>query len=696
MNTVRLQSLLLAVTRRSDLMLAALLVAVIFMMILPLPLLVVDTLIAMNLGLSAVLLMVAIYLPSPLSLSSFPSLLLITTLFRLSLSISTSRLILIQADAGQIIFTFGNFVIAGNLIVGMVIFMIITIVQFIVITKGTERVAEVGARFTLDAMPGKQMSIDSDMRAGLIDIDEARRRRNVLEKESQLYGSMDGAMKFVKGDAIASLIIVFVNILGGVSIGVLQRGMEAGAALQIYSILTVGDGLISQIPALFISVTAGIIVTRVTQNENSNLGEEIGAQLLGQPRAILIAAVIMVGFALIPGFPSPVFLALGALAGLVGFTLTRKPSAEEPTDAASILTAAAPAGQKPSTRKLTDQEEFAPTVPLILDLAAGLQPHLPLVSLNDELIQVRRALFYDLGVPFPGIHLRFNESLPAESYRILLNEVPVSQGRVRPDWLLVREGGERLAMLDIASEHDKPFLPRIETLWVSMAQKSTLDKIEIPYFEPVRILTFHLSHTLKRYADEFVGIQETRYLLDQMEARMPELVKEVQRVLPVPKIAEILQRLVSEEISIRNLRSILGSLLEWGQKEKDPILLTEYVRGSLKRYITYKHSAGQNILPAYIFEPSVEETVRSGIRQTSAGSYLALDPKVSRKIVDNVKRAAGDFYRRPQRPALITSMDIRRYLRKMIEADLPELPVLSYQELSAEVTVQPIARVNLN
>ncbi|MEI6415347.1 MAG: FHIPEP family type III secretion protein, partial [Pseudomonadota bacterium] len=396
-------------------MLAALLVSVIFMMILPLPLLLIDTLLAMNLGLSALLLMVAVYLPSPLSLSSFPSLLLITTLFRLSLSISTSRLILIQADAGQIIFTFGNFVIAGNLIVGLVIFMIITIVQFIVITKGTERVAEVGARFNLDAMPGKQMSIDSDMRAGLIDMDEARRRRNVLEKESQLYGAMDGAMKFVKGDAIATLIIVFVNILGGVSIGVLQRGMEAGAAMQIYAILTVGDGLISQIPALFISITAGIIVTRVTQEENSNLGAEISAQLMGQPRAITIAAVIMLGFALIPGFPAPVFLTLGVLAGAMAYTLTRKSATtSQTTDTASILTAAAPAGQKPSSRKLTEQEEFAPTLPLILDLAAGLQPHLPLAPLNDELIQVRRALFYDLGVPFPGIHLRFNESLPAE------------------------------------------------------------------------------------------------------------------------------------------------------------------------------------------------------------------------------------------------------------------------------------------
>jgi type III secretion protein V len=696
--SARLQRIVQVATSRNDLILAFFLVAVIFMMILPLPTWLVDALIGINMTLSAILLMVAMYLPSPLSFSSFPSVLLVTTLFRLGISIATTRLILLQGDAGHIINTFGNFVVGGNLVVGLVVFLILTIVQFVVITKGAERVAEVAARFSLDAMPGKQMSIDGDMRAGTIDMEEAKRRRHVVEKESQLYGAMDGAMKFVKGDAIAGLIIVAVNLLGGIVIGTMQRGMTAADAMKTYSVLTIGDGLIAQIPALFIAICAGMIVTRVQSGDGpSNVGKDIGQQVLAQPRALLIAAAVALGMGMIPGMPLPVFLTLAIIIGTIGFVILRSTRrvVNEKTGEVTEVPAMQPAGEVPKKKTDTGSDEFAPTVPLLMDVAAGLQKAFDAEVLNDELLKIRRALYYDLGVPFPGIQLRFNETLTAESYNLLLSEVPVSQGRLRPGYLLVRESVANLDALQIPYEKDRHFLPHIPTLWVSADMRDMMTRAGIAFMDSSQVLTYHLAFVLKKYAADFIGIQETRFLLSSMEGRFPDLVKESTRVLPIQKIAEILQRLVSEDISVRNLRTILEALIEWGQKEKDSVLLTEYVRSTLKRHISHKYSSGQNILPAYMLAPGVEDTVRAAIRQTSAGSYLALDPSVTKQLVDNIKRTVGDLRASAHRPVLLTSMDIRRYMRKMIEQDLYDLPVLSYQELTQEINIQPLARVDL-
>ncbi len=699
MNAIQsaLQRLAVKAANRNDIVLAVMIVAIIFMMILPLPTMVVDILIGLNMTLSAVLLMVAMYLPTPLAFSSFPSVLLVTTLFRLGISIATTRLILLQGDAGHIIDTFGNFVVGGNLVVGLVVFLILTIVQFVVITKGAERVAEVAARFSLDAMPGKQMAIDGDMRAGTIDMDEAKRRRRAVEKESQLYGAMDGAMKFVKGDAIAGLIIVAVNLLGGILIGMLQRGMSAGKAMQTYSILSIGDGLISQIPALFISICAGIIVTRVQSDDGtSNVGKDIGSQILAQPKALIIGGSIALGMALIPGMPSVVFLMLAI--PLIGMGVALRPRRKvdektgEVTEVPALAASDAPT-RKPQRGDGTD--EFVPTVPLILDVADNLRAALKPDELNEELIKIRRALYFDLGVPFPGIQLRFNDRLEADSYHIVLTEVPVAQGVLRIDRVLVRESSDKLSALGVAYEKDRPFLPGVETLWVPGSLAELLTRAGMSYMNPTQILTFHLATILRKYSAEFIGVQETRFLLSAMEQRFPDLVKEATRVMPTQKIGEILQRLVSEDISIRNLRAILESLVEWGQKEKDSVLLTEYVRGALKRQISFKYSSGQNMLPAYLLAPRVEETVRSAIRQTSAGSYLALDPAASRKLVDNIKKAVGKLPTSGSRPVLLASMDIRRYMRKLIESDLYELQVLSYQELVPEVNIQPLARVDL-
>ncbi len=703
-----MKNLLLKLSQRADLALAVLLIAIIVMMILPLPTGLVDGLIAINLAIAVILLMLSVYILSPLEFTAFPAVLLITTLFRLALSITTTRLILIDGDAGSIITTFGNFVVGGNLVVGAVIFLIITIVQFMVITKGAERVAEVSARFSLDAMPGKQMSIDGDMRAGVLDIDDARSKRNDLNRESQLFGSMDGAMKFVKGDAIAGLIIIFVNILGGITIGMMQRGMSAGEAVEVYSILTIGDGLISQIPALFISITAGIIVTRVgsgDEEDKANLGKDIGGQLTAQPKALLLAAVILVGFALIPGFPTITFLVLAAIIGAGGFWLMKFANSKEQevdslpevlSKGSGAAATATPESKKAAAKsRASGGDDFSITVPLLVDVSAELEGVLSSANLNAELAQVRRALYLDMGVPFPGVHLRFNANLPANEYSILMQEIPVARGKLKQGFVLVTEPVQQLDMLGIAYHKDEQFLPNFPGIWVSEEKLDDLHSGQLSYFVLDKVITYHLSHVLRKYAEDFIGIQESRFLLEKIEPHYGELVKEVQRVVPIQKISEVMQRLVSEDISIRNLRVILEALVEWGQKEKDVVQLTEYIRSSQKRYICYKYAAGQNVLPAYMLDPKIEEQIRSSIRQTSAGCYLALDPSVTQKFVANAVKNVGDLKKHQKKPVLLVAMDIRRYVRKLLENELYELPVLSFQELTKEINVQPIGRISV-
>ncbi|MCZ0944085.1 MAG: type III secretion system export apparatus subunit SctV [Gammaproteobacteria bacterium] len=686
-------------TQRKDVMLALLLVSIIFMMILPLPTGLVDVLIGINMGVSVLLLMLAIYIGSAGEFFAFPAVLLLTTLFRLALSISTTRLILLQADAGAIVNTFGNFVVAGNLVVGMVIFLIITIVQFLVITKGAERVAEVSARFSLDAMPGKQMSIDGDMRAGVIDMAEARKRREKVQNESQLYGSMDGAMKFVKGDAIASLIIIVINLVGGMIIGTNQRGLELNEAIQVYSILTIGDGLVSQIPALLIAITAGIIVTRVSTEETENLATDISAQFGAQPMALMVAGGLMVAFALIPGFPTLTFLTLATITSGLGLLLLRASGKQEATLAeqqvSSVLT---PISTETSSEaeveaQLRGEQEITLGAPVLLDIAASLQPHLDMRALNREAAKVRRALYLDLGVPFPGIHVRFNENLVEDSYAVMLQEVPVARGDLRPGNVLFADNERQLDVARIPAERAERFLPNIPTVWIEEKHAQPLREAGISFMELHRILTFHLAYVMRRYAEEFIGIQETYNLFERIKDSYPDLIKEAQRVLPINKTTEILKRLVSEDVSVRNIRLVLESLVEWGQQEKDAVMLTEYVRGDLKRYISYKFSSDQNVLSAYLFEQDIEETIRGGIRQTSSGNFLALDPSVTQRLVAETTALVGDISRLENKPVLVTAMDIRRYVRKMLEIDLYDLSVLSFQELTQEVTVQPLGKI---
>jgi len=692
-----LDRLIAKYSRFNDIVLAMILVMIISLMIVPVPPAIVDALIALNLTISVVLFMMSLYIPNVLAFSTFPSLLLFTTLFRLALNITTTRMILLHATAGEIIFTFGKFVVGGNFVVGAVVFLILLLVQFIVITKGAERVAEVAARFTLDAMPGKQMSIDADMRAGTIDMAEAKRRRSDLERESQLYGAMDGAMKFVKGDAIAGLIITAINIIAGIIIGVTQKNMELGKAVTTYSILTIGDGLVSQIPALLISITSGIIVTKVGSNEGTVLGRDIGSQVLNQPKALLIGGCMLIALMLMPGFPKIPFLLLAAILLPIGYCLNNVRN--NPSKKLKGATKTAPKFKAPTVTHESEEEEsneFSVTVPLMLDVERSLESIIEADVLNERLIQVRRALYHDLGVPFPGIHLRFNNALQQNSYRILIYEVPIAQGELLPNQVIARETKDNLDMLGVHFTERDTYLPHIPSLWVPQAEVNLLEGANVAYMRAPQILTHHLSYVLKRYAGDFLGIQECKFLMENMEQNFPEIIKEVQRVLPIQKITEIFQRLVQEEISIRNLKTIFQCLIDWGQKEKEPVLLADYVRSTLRRYISYKFSEGRNVLSVYLLDPKIEEMVRKAIRQTSAGSYLALDPPTAKKIVRAIKDAAGDVWQQAHRPVLLTSMDIRRYVRKLIEVEIYDLPVLSHQELTDEITIRPLSRIQIS
>ncbi len=694
-NAMKAQAIFGKLAQRNDVTLAVFLVAIVIMMILPMPTALVDALVTFNMAVGIVLLMVAVYIDSPLSFSAFPAVLLLTTLFRLALSITTTRLILLQADAGAIITTFGNFVVGGNLVVGIVVFLIITLVQFIVITKGSERVAEVSARFSLDGMPGKQMSIDGDMRAGVIDAQEARIRRRTLEKESQLYGSMDGAMKFVKGDAIAGIFIILINIIGGISIGTLQQDMSVGDALSLYTILTVGDGLVAQIPALFIAITAGIIVTRVSSEDSGNLGEDIGKQVLAQPKALMIGASVLFLFALIPGFPTPIFLTFGLLLGGIGLTLLTLDRRVKDKHG-SFIEAFSKAKKEAASSSEGAMDDYSMAAPLSINLSSSLQALMKNDSLNAEFSNVRNSLNMDLGVPFPGVHMRYKKEIPDGKYEICLHEVPMTKGEIRTSHLLVRKHSDQLDALGIPYEKVENFLPNALAVWVSGDYEQTLRSNGISFFDAHQILAYHLTVVLRQYAEEFVGIQETSQLIDKLKPSCANLVKEVQALLPLPVIGGVLQRLVSEDVSIRNLRSIFEALLKFGKDEKDPSTLTEHARAQLRRQISHKYSGDNKELSAVLLDVGVEEMIRKAVKKGPAGNYLALDPNLSRHFIESIKSALDDVADQVKNPILITSVDIRRYISTLVQPYIHDLPVLSYQELTPEVLVRPVGRINMS
>ena len=688
------------INRSSDLILAGWIIAVIVMIVLPVPPAIIDLLITFNLTAAVGLLMTALYIPSAIQLSMFPSLLLVTTLFRLGVNISSTRQILLNAYAGHIIQAFGDFVVGGNYVVGFVIFLIITIVQFIVVTKGAERVAEVAARFRLDAMPGKQMAIDADMRAGVLDASQAREKRALIQKESELYGAMDGAMKFVKGDVIAGMVIAFINIVGGLIIGTWMHGMTLSQAARVYTLLSIGDGLVSQIPSLLISLTAGIVTTRVSSDrKDANLGKEITGQLLREPRALIISAGAVFGLGFFKGFPLWTFTLLAGLLGTTGLALLRRKKKETAKAIAMGGAAAIETDVEGHAVMGGGGEEFALTLPVILEVGKGISELIKRekgARFVEEMIpKMRQALYQDLGIRYPGVHVRTDSpTLEKDEYAILLNEVPIVRGKIPGHYYLTNESEENLRRynLPFTTYKNAAGLPG---LWVEDKYETTMSNAGIKFWKPLEVMILHLSYFFRSNGQEFLGIQEVRSMLEFMEKSFQDLVKEVTRLIPMQKITEIYRRLVQEQVSIKDLRTIMESLSEWAQTEKDTVLLTEYVRSSLKRYISYKYSQGQSTLSVYLLDPEIEEMVRGAIKQTSAGSYLALDPDSVNLVLKSMRNTITPTPPGGQSPVLLTAIDVRRFVRKLIETEYPDVAVVSYQEVIPEIRIQPLGRIQL-
>ncbi len=630
-------------SRYTDIALVAGIVAIIALMIVPLPNWAIDILVAVNISGGILLLLLAIYISSPLEFSVFPSVLLISTLFRLALSIATTRMILLHGEAGHIIQTFGDMVAGGNLVVGLVVFLIITVVQFIVIAKGSERVAEVAARFSLDAMPGKQMSIDSDLRSGLIDKDEARRRRRMLENESKLNGSLDGAMKFVKGDAIAGIIIIIINLLGGLTIGVLQQDMTLSDATVKYSILTIGDGMVSQIPALLGAMSAGLLVTRTTDDEHDkHLGDAIGRQLTAKPRVLLMGGGLCVLFSAVPGFPTVVFMALGLAFFAAGFMLT--PSLRARWEKLAQPTLSAVMRRSPTAPVLMSAEavQVRPTVPLLLEVPVGRLDAQESHSLLAGLEGVLDHFQLNLGMRLPRIDvhaMRPDEDKPAV-WRLLAYEVPIAEGELQQE-------------------------------------------------DTVPSLVNEVRESLRRHVNLFMGTQEANLLLTRAAIDLPDVVKETLRALPLARVAEILRRLVEEEVAIRNLRDILETLADTAQREKDVYALTELTRIGLKRQISHRY-APDGYLRAVLLEPALEEMLRNAIRHNSGAQQLALDPLEMSRLMTRFRNVVQVF----KPAAIVTAVDIRRHVRKLIEQDCFDIPVLSYHELLPSLQLEALHRVS--
>ncbi len=640
--------------RRHGHFLAALgLAGVVALMVLPVPPALLDVLIAFNMACGVLLLMLAVYIRGPLGLSTFPSLLLVTTVLRLALNVASTKQILLHAHAGQIIETFGRLVVGGQVVVGLVVFAIIAVVQFIVIAKGAERVAEVGARFTLDAMPGKQMSIDADLRAGAIDKHTAFLRRAQLEQECQMHGAMDGAMKFVKGDAIAAIVIAIVNVVAGMAIGAGQHGLSLADAASRYVLLTVGDGMVSQIPSLFASVAAGILITRVAGqvHGDGHLAGQIARQILAQPLALLASAGILLAFLLVPGFPKWPFLLLAAGVGGVALWARRRDARllgledlGSPRAAAGgeMAVVAAPG-------LAAAQEAPAIVVPLRIRVSLAMRQRLVPAQLDAALAREKLQLQRSLGLPFPALSVQFDEALPDEDFVVDVQEIPARRGRL-PAELASGECEAQMAQL--------------------------------------------VGEVVRHRPDAFVGLQEIHGLIKQAEAQLPELSAEVLRALPLQRLAEVLKRLALEGVSLRYLREVFESLLVWAAREKDTAMLCEHVRIDLGRFICHPLVDAQRRLRVLTLEPATEQQLRQAIQQGPAGPYLTLPPPAVARLLAAVE-AEVQRWPAPGAAVLLTSLETRRFVRRLLATRLPALAVLSHQELAPDLVVEAVGRVGM-
>lgn len=681
------------IARRAELLAAGLVIGIVFMLVLPMPVWLLDILIALSLCASGLIVVVAMYMAGPTAFSTFPAVLLLTTLFRLAISVSTTRLILLEADAGHIVETFGNFVVGGNLVVGLVIFLILTVVQFIVITKGSERVSEVSARFSLDAMPGKQMSIDSDLRAGILTAEEAKAKRAHLGRESQLHGAMDGAMKFVKGDAIAGICIVAINLIGGISIGIIQRGMDAGQAMQVYSILSIGDALIAQIPALLISLGAGIITTRVSndnlaEGEETNIGRDIVGELFAEPKALLTAAGIMLLFSAIPGMPTMVFFGLAAALGVAGVTGLLKPLAD-----AELEREAAENDRK--NAGIVDVANFSATTPFILRLPERMRNTPDAEIIRTAVRLMRNGMLERRGIPdLKPVEFEFSESMPSNRVHFMMAEVPLVDDEIMIGWAATRESLERVQELGFQAHERNIAGSRRRRVWVRLEDEARLTEAGILCQRWETVFAADIEVEMLRNCQMFVGVNEVIRFTRWAERRYPELGKEVIKSVTLPRLTEVVQRLTREGVSLRNARLLLETTLDWAPKERDPDVIADYVRLAFKRQLCFE-AAREGLIEVILLSPELEDQLRNAMRQTSQGSYLDIDSEVEQMILDRLNELSTNVCTPITPPVLVTAADIRRSVRKLIEEEFFPVPVFAFSELTQHAKVKPVGMIEI-
>lgn len=665
---------------------------IVVMLVIPLPPTFLSFLIMINMALALLTLLAAMNMRTALDFSIFPSLLLVLTLFRLALNVSTTRAILSGGDAGAVVETFGSFVVGGNILVGLVVFLILVIINFIVITKGSERVAEVAARFTLDAMPGKQMAIDADLNAGLISEQEARKRRSDISREADFYGSMDGASKFVKGDAIAGIITVFINLIFGIIIGMLQMDMAFGEAVNRFSTLTVGDGLVTQIPALLMSTATGIIVTRSASE--GNLGTDITEQLFAYPKMMYVASTAIILMGILTPIPNYVTLPIGVLLLFGGYMILKGQKQED--EAGPIETEEEVASEE--LRKPENVVSLLNIDPIEFEFGYGL---IPLADANqggdllDRVVMIRRQLAIELGLVIPVVRIRDNIQLEPNEYRIKIKGHEVGKGEILLEHYLAISPGV-----------DDPSITGIDTIepsfgipakWITEDMKTDAEIAGYTVVDPPSVVSTHLTETLKQHAHELLGRQETKELIDHLKESYPIVVDEVTpEPLSVGDIQKVLAKLLKERVSIRNLPIIFETLADYCKLTTDPDVLTEYVRQALAKQITNQYKQDDETLKVLTLSGKIEKLIADHIQKTEHGNYLALDPEVTQSILESMQQQIEQVQITNNTPIILCSPAIRMYVRDLTERFFPQVPILSYNELDANIEVQSVGVVNID
>jgi len=680
--------------KQGDLMLASGVVVILFVMLIPLPTLFIDFMLSVSISLALVVLVTSMFMTSPLEFSIFPSLLLVTTLLRLALNVATTRAILLHGDegtsaAGSVIQSFGEFVVGGNYVIGIVIFMILFILNKTVIVSGTTRIAEVAARFTLDAMPGKQMAVEADLNAGLITEEEANERRENMRREADFYGAMDGAGKFVSGDVKAGLMITAINIIGGFLIGILQKDMEWMDAAQTYTLLTIGDGLVATIPSLIISTSAGIIVSRAAAE--AKMGEEFIGQLSYHHRALKLVSGILVIFGIVPGMPTVPFLTLAAITYAVGHM-----SAQQQ---ASIMGPADDAEAK-DVPTLDTPEEVAALLPLDqleLEVGYGL---IPLVdeeqsgNLLSRIRSIRRQFALDMGIVIPSLHLRDNLQLKPGEYRVLIKGNPVASAELLIDHFLAMDPGDAKQRIEGVETVEPAF--NLPAIWIPESQKEEAMLAGYTVVDPSTVIATHLTEVFRRNLPEFLGRQETQELLDNLSKRAPKAVESlVPAVLSVGGVQKVLQALVQENVSVRDLLTIVETLADYGVATQDPTQLTEYVRAKMSRTIVKPYLGEDGTLPIITMSQQIDEILGGAIRPAEQGGYLALEPGVAQQVIQAINRSTEDAMVADGQPILLVAPQIRAQLAQLLNRFIPTLPVISQAEIPTDVKIQSAATVEL-